>query len=253
MELNILKKIGLSDKEINVYLASLQMGPSPVRKIAAISQINRGTCYDVLKSLIKMGLVSYYNKDKHQYFVAEDPNELEGLLAKKHNELNEAKQNLAHIIPQLKSFATKQDRPVVKYFEGSAGVKKVLQDVLNCMAAIPETGDQDKEYYVFSSQTIRPYLYKIFPDYTEQRIKNGIKVKVIALGAGGEAVPALAERRWLFKEGQSAIYLLMYAGKVSYISVDSTKSPLAVIIEDSGIYKTQKMLFENLWEKIPKS
>ena len=70
---SILKKIGLNDKEIRVYLTCLKLGPSSVRKIADNSEVNRGTAYDILRSLISLGLVTYYHQDKHQYFIAEDP------------------------------------------------------------------------------------------------------------------------------------------------------------------------------------
>ena len=64
----ILGKYGLSDKEVKVYLALLELGPSPVRKVAGKAGVNRGTTYDILKSLRDQGLAGYYHKDKHQYF-----------------------------------------------------------------------------------------------------------------------------------------------------------------------------------------
>ena len=69
----ILKQLGFSEKEIKVYLTLLKSGPSSVRTLAQVSGINRGTTYDILKSLIAQGLVSYYNKAAHQYFTAESP------------------------------------------------------------------------------------------------------------------------------------------------------------------------------------
>ena len=72
----ILQKLGLNDKEIKIYLTILKLGPSPVRAIAQTADINRGTTYDILKHLRDLGLVSYYHKDKHQYFIAEDPQKI---------------------------------------------------------------------------------------------------------------------------------------------------------------------------------
>jgi sugar-specific transcriptional regulator TrmB len=72
----ILKNFGLSEKEIAVYLALVELGPSSVREISAKSKVNRGTSYDILKSLIALGIVSYYNKESKQYFMAEAPEKL---------------------------------------------------------------------------------------------------------------------------------------------------------------------------------
>ncbi len=43
-----------------------------------------------------------------------------------------------------------------------------------------------KEYYVYSSADIRKYLYQDFPNFTEERKKRNIHVKIIALGEGGK-------------------------------------------------------------------
>jgi len=65
----ILRQFGLREKEIKIYLSLLKLGTSSVRKVSSESRINRGTSYDVLKDLIKIGLVSYHEKKSHQYFI----------------------------------------------------------------------------------------------------------------------------------------------------------------------------------------
>jgi len=37
---------------------------------------------------------------------------------------------------------------------------------------------------------------------------------------------------------------------MAMISVDSNNNPIGVIIEDFNIYKTQKMIFEFIWDKL---
>jgi len=34
------------------------------------------------------------------------------------------------------------------------------------------------------------------------------------------------------------------------ISVDLTKQPVGVIVEDQGLYQTQKMVFQKLWDTL---
>jgi len=53
-----LKHIGLSNNEAKVYLAMLELGPSPVLDIAAKAAINRPTTYVQIELLKKKGLVS---------------------------------------------------------------------------------------------------------------------------------------------------------------------------------------------------
>lgn len=240
-----LKKIGLSDKEIKIYLASLKLGPSPVRKIGLEAGINRGTAYDILKALIDLGLISYYHQDKKQYFIAENPARLNDVLEKKQQQLEKIKDDVTEIIPQLKSIYDGADtKPVVKFYDGKNGIKVILDDVINiCQKS------NDKQYYAYPSSTIKSFLYEVYPNFSADRIKARIKVKVISIGPGGET-RGLDERKWLTKKESAPTYTLIYPGKVAMISIDSNQNPIGVIIEDFNIYKTQKMIFEVIWEKL---
>ncbi|OGY48372.1 MAG: hypothetical protein A3J65_01495 [Candidatus Buchananbacteria bacterium RIFCSPHIGHO2_02_FULL_45_11b] len=242
---NILQKIGLSDKEIKVYLTCVKLGPAPVRKIAEQAGVNRGTAYDILKALIDLGLASYYHQDKHQYFMAEDPDRLTGVLEKKQAELENVKNEIEEIIPQLKSiYDNAGAKPIVKFYDGQAGVKVILQDVISTMAK-----SEKKEYRAYSSSTIKTLLYQAFPDFSESRIRAGIKVKVISIGPGGQT-QGLDERKWLTQKESAPTYTLIYAGKVAMISVDNNNNPLGVMIEDNNIYQTQRIVFEFIWDKL---
>ncbi|OGY45532.1 MAG: hypothetical protein A2729_01965 [Candidatus Buchananbacteria bacterium RIFCSPHIGHO2_01_FULL_39_14] len=242
---NILQKIGLSDKEIKVYLACLKLGPSPVRKVAQVAEINRGTTYDILRALIKLGLVSYLHQDKHQYFIAEDPAKLKDALEQKQEQLEKTKTEIDQIIPQLKSiYNLAGEKPVAKFYDGEAGVKTILQDVLS---ACGKSGE--KQYHVYSSATIKKYLYRVYSNFSKDRISAGIKVKVISIGPGGQTV-GLDERKWLSQETGAPTYTIIYAGKIAMIAVDSENHPIGILIEDKNIFQTQKMIFEFIWSKL---
>ena len=242
---NILKKIGLSEKEIKVYLASLKLGPAPARKIAQVAEINRGTTYDILKSLIELGLVSYLHQDKHQNFIAEDPAKLKDALEKKQQDLEKTKIEIDQVIPQLKSiYNLSGEKPVAKFYEGDAGVKTILQDVLATAGK-----SQTKEYYVYSSATVKKYLYQVYPNFSKDRVAGGVKVKVISIGPGGQTV-GLDERKWLSQEAGAPTYTLIYGGKIAMIAVNSDNRPIGILIEDKNIFQTQKMIFEFTWSKL---
>ena len=242
---NTLQKIGLSEKEIKVYLACLKLGPKPVRYIAKAAAVNRGTAYDILKSLIKLGLISYYHQDKHQYFIAEDPSKLIDALEQKKEQLEKVKDEVAEIIPELKSlYDNAGEKPVAKFYDGDAGIKTILQDVIATCQKIAE-----KEYRVYSSSAVKKYLYEVYPNYSKDRVKAQIKVKVISIGPGGETV-GLDERKWLSKSETSPTYTLIYGGKVAMISVDSASKPIGVVVEDKNIFQTQKMIFDFIWKKL---
>lgn len=244
----ILKNFGLNEKEIAVYLALIELGPSPVRLLSAKSGVNRGTTYDILKSLISLGLVSYYNKQSHQYFAAEQPEKLLSAVKDKEQRLLELKDNIRQSLPQLKFLFERQGgKPAVKLYEGLRGVKTILEDVLESVGR-----EKVKLYYVYSSASLRKDVYEAMPKFSDLRKAKKISVKTIALGQGGQLV-GLDERKWLKggrEGGLKATYEIIYAGKVAHISLDDAENPVGVVIQNQEIYETQKVIFESLWEKL---
>lgn len=241
----LLKSLGYSDKEIAVYLTVLSTGPAPVRKIATAAEVNRGTTYDILRSLLEQGLISYYHQEKKQYFVAENPDRLLAVIDTKTENLQQAKKEVSDALPELSSlFAQAGEKPVVKYYEGLVGVRRILEDVLETVGHLSE-----KKYIVYSSTTIRDVLYKAYPEYTKHRIAEKISVRAIAIGSGGEEAP-LSSRRWLTKEEGAPTYMIVYGGKTAFISVSKAGEPRGVILEDHATSETQTLLFEQLWKRL---
>lgn len=246
MDINvILNKLGFSEKEISVYLSLLHLGPSSVRAIAQQSEVNRGTTYDILKMLIEKGIVSYYHKDKHQYFLAEDPGRLNNLILEDVKKLNDSQLELENIMPELKSIYNRpEEKPVVKYYEGSQGIKIILEDVLLTMSKV-----KDRKYYVYSSSDVRKHIYKDFPNFAKERVKNKIKCQVVAIGSGGE-LWGMDERKWISKSEGSPTYMIIYSGKLAMISLNKENKPIGLIISDHGIFQTNKMIFKHIWETL---
>lgn len=241
-----LLKLGLNEKEVTIYLTLLSHGPSSVRKLAGISGVNRGTTYDALRSLKERGLICFYNEDSKQCFVAEDPSRLHELMVQREAEMTRAKQAIDELIPELRSLHDRgANRPVARYYEGPQGVRTILLDVLDSMEK-----EEEKAYYVYSSSAVRDAgLYELFPDYTSERIRRGIHVKTIALGPGGTTA-GLDERRWIKADKAAPTYILIYGGKCAFISLNTSGMLVGVVIENAGIFKTQKLLFEALWRTL---
>lgn len=245
----ILKNFGLSEKEIAVYLSLVDLGASSVREISAKSKVNRGTTYDILKSLISLGIVSYYNKESKQYFIAEEPEKLLSAIDQKKEDLEEVRQNIERTLPLIKTLFEKQGgKPVVKYYEGGKGVRQILEDVLAEVSATKE-----KSYYLYSSATLedRKSIYEAMPDFSKKRIAKKINVKIISLGESGK-LAGLDDRKQMptGKQGIKATHEIIYAGKVAHISIDRNENPVGVVIQNEEIYNMQKMIFEFSWSKL---
>jgi sugar-specific transcriptional regulator TrmB len=241
MDINFLKKLGFSDKEAKVYLALLYLGPSPVRKLAQQSELNRGTTYDALKWLQEQGLVNFYNKESKQYFVAENPDTLHELVRHQELEVKDVKRQLEGVVPELQALYNKGgERPVARYFEASE-LNTILDDVLSTCEF-----SEEKLYRVYSVEGLREQLYKDFSTFSDVRIAKGIAVKAIAIGEGG-TLRGLDERKWLKGNAKTPTYIFIYPGKTAYISFNAHKEPVGVVIENAGVYETQKLVFDSFW------
>jgi len=242
---HILSQLGFNDKEIRVYLTLLTGGPSSVRKLAKDTDTNRGTVYESLKNLQRMGLAGVYQKHKKQFFLAEDPEKLLDVVEHKERAVCSLKRGVGEILPELKSLHVHGGmKPVVKYYEGAKGVQIILHDVLRTMSE-----SSDKTYRAYSSAALRDYLYKEFPHFTKERIARRLSVKVIAVGAGGEDQP-LSERRWLSATEGSPTYSIIYGPKVAFISRDANEALIGVLVEDERIAATERLVFDHVWQTL---
>ena len=72
-----LQKLGLSQKEASVYIATLELGEaSPVSTIAKKAEVNRTTTYDILETLVQKGIVITSTHKKYKFYRAQPPEKL---------------------------------------------------------------------------------------------------------------------------------------------------------------------------------
>jgi len=241
----LLIQLGLSEAEAITYLALLELEAVSIRKVAESTGINRGTTYEIIKKLVGIGLVSMRHSGQREYYSAESPEKIFNLLQDKRKELWQTQELAKEVIPGLLAQkARPQGRPLVRYYEDDEGIVTILKDVLHTCAKL-----DIPEYCAYSSKSLRQYMYRKFPQYTQRRIDEGINVRVIAVGEGGEKVDA-SERKWLDEPNTKAIssYVLIYGNKVANISISNDFTPYGVVIEDEGVASMQRLLFNQLWK-----
>ena len=244
---SLLQSLDISTNEAQTYVALLHIESVSIRKIATYTGINRGTTYEALKKLMGMGLVSVKRQGKRERYTAESPERIYDIIRDKRRDLLNASDAAKKIVPNLLAQkAQSGGRPLVRYYEGDEGVAIILKDVLSTCALL-----EDPSYYAYSSSPVRQFLYRKYPQFTERRIASDIRVKVIAVGEGGE-IAEKSERKWLSNPpgGDISSYTIIYGNKQAVISITGDGTPYGVVVEDAGAAVMQRLLFEQLWRTL---
>lgn len=235
--IEILKTIGLSEKESSVYLALLELGTATVHPIANKAGIKRPTTYLILDDLKKKGLVSFVPRAKKALYTAESPEKILG-------DLNKKQELVKRFMPNMMAlYNAKIDKPQVLLFEGKDAVRGVYDKILN-----------GKEVAWFS--TIKDIL-EIYPDFpkklNEQAVLGKIKVRELLTKSKADFDYAKSTthgpnfiHKFAPSEGEFITDNCLYDGNVVFFSFKPTIS--AIQIKSEGIYKSLKSLYEFAWQ-----
>lgn len=237
--------IGLSGRDKRVYEALLASPVSSIRSLADFTGINRGSVYESIKDLRAQGLVNHIEVGKQVRYSAEYPEILHELIRERREALKDLHANVDSYMSRL---ALERHNPTTfhfaSFYEGDEGLANILRSVLaTCKKQKAE------EYMAISSPKVSTYMYSNFPHFTRERIKQGIRVRVLRQGAAVRELADLAESRYLDSSEDNQCYTLIYCNKVAFITIEPYNHTRGVIIEHAGLAKTQAALFEAAWEE----
>jgi len=131
-----LKKLGLREKEVKVYLAGLELGPNSIKNIAEKVKIPRPTVYEIIKKLEEKGLFVETKRGKKRLFVAQSPSQILRFLRIKKREIEEKEREFARIVSILEAKYSRE-KEGIRIFEGKEGKKAILEMLsLSCVSEI---------------------------------------------------------------------------------------------------------------------
>ncbi|KKS58247.1 MAG: Transcriptional regulator, TrmB [Parcubacteria group bacterium GW2011_GWA2_42_35] len=224
-----LRKLGLSQKEIAVYLAGLELGYNSAQNIAKKAGLSRTTAYQIIKDLEKKGLMAE-SKEKGQisprlagrgktYYNAESPDKLLGILRLEKRALEEKEREFVRIISALKSKYYLNKKSEIRTYEGQAGLKFLTDDFSQTQA---------KEILIIGDSPVFLKLFKSRCREIKKRLRQ-TEIKEIAPPADGQ------------KFSKKIPGLLILYDKIIYFP--SAKKPLALLIENQPLLELFKLMF----------
>jgi len=130
-----LRKLGLREKEVRIYLAGLELGPSSVQNIAQKASLTRPTTYEILKKLKEKGLFVEAKQKEKRVFVAQSSERILGILRIQKREIEEKEREFIRIIAALEAKYPKE-KEGIKIYRGREGLK-ALEEILS-FSSTPE-------------------------------------------------------------------------------------------------------------------
>ncbi len=236
-----LEKFGLTEKESKVYLASLELGDATASDIAIKGNLPRTLVYDILERLIKKGLISYSKKDNKKYFLAVQPKEFLSIIREKETAISSIMNELETI---YKKEGTK--RPKVEIYEGTEGMKTMMNDILNSNV---------KEFLAYGSSRSS---YEIIPAFMDEWHKKRVKQKLVMKIIYNNTKQARKKVKNIKSSLKLTIYKFMpielesptatviYNDKV--VLQSWTKEPFSVVIKSKEMAENQRNYFDEMWK-----
>lgn len=133
MYIESLMQIGFTEKEAQVYLMLLRIGPAPASLLAKRVGMKRVTAYSVLESLSERGVVSFEEMKNGRRYVPHDPECLLYGIEKQHSEVQfrmEVAKNCITKLQNVESSAFNSSRKTILHY-GKKAVQKLLEEKLH--------------------------------------------------------------------------------------------------------------------------
>ncbi len=229
---NVLKKIGLTQTETNVYLALIKLGESKVTSISKEAQINRTYTYDALKKLLEKGLISYVIEANKKWFKPINPERLIEFVKEKEDDVKS-------ILPKLKTlYKLPKSKHNVRLFYGYKGIKSVFQEMVR----------EGKVNYVMDSEgQFADRMPWYAPHFVKQAERKKMLIKhLVRKGRTVKQPSKTTQIRFIPKKAKSEGVINIFGDKVAIIIW--SEKPEAVMIENKAVADSFKDYFKLLWK-----
>ncbi|MDD3647968.1 MAG: helix-turn-helix domain-containing protein, partial [Candidatus Dojkabacteria bacterium] len=245
-----LENLDLTHNEIEVYTFLLRNGKTSGANLVALTNIDKGSVYRSLKSLIKKGIISSTGKTRNQIFIPRDPTILTDILKEKKIELARAQKDLNLFINDIDKYAKENYKTEhIQVFEGHSGYKLWIEqrlkrnvDLIREIAPLRHIRIHFKDYYKFMG------------GYIERRVKKGIKLNVLIdnsedfdhIDRTNEEF--LKEARRLDAKLNLHSVFTTFGAKTGFFSNKDNKF-IGITIEDKFITNMLSSMYDFLWNQ----
>jgi len=239
-----LEALGLSENEVKVYLASLELGSATAQELAGKAAVVRPTAYVAIGGLTKRGLMSSFTKGKKKYFTAEKPAKLLKLVQEEKKKLTDREEKLKRVMPELEALISlSADKPEVKYYEGLEGLDSMRAVLYESKIKTVDVVGETK-----TARSVIPEDSRLLHSAKLEKLKIGGRYIVLSNENDFE-LPPLGKNGWEYKlyknENVFGAEIAIFGPYISFISYQD--KPYGFMLKSENIAKTARLMFEAMW------
>ena len=241
MDKSIIKNLGLTDYEVEIFLTLIKSGPLSVYEISKKTGLYRQACYDALNRLQEKGIVSFVLKNGKKIFRAIDPNKISELL-------DEKKRQFDSLLPELlKMQILGKDDISVEIFKGKNIIKIALKDIINIL--------KDKGGEVLCTAIDESFAESTdkltIEQYERDLINFNIRERIITRkGMKTFFTRGKTKYKYIDKKYFNPNPIITYGNKVQMIMWGNPN--YLIIITNKNISNSFKKQFKLMWESVKK-
>ncbi|MBI2644561.1 hypothetical protein HYW94_00040 [Candidatus Uhrbacteria bacterium] len=232
----VLEELNYNKKEIDIYLASLELGIGSAKDIANRAGVRRTTFYDLIGNIVAQGLLRQISKGKRRYFTAISPDDFFSYQKEKITRLEA-------ILPEMRSiYHTKGFKPRIFFYEGDA-LEKIYEDLTKYEKETIDIFSSPRFFFGSHERNAREIIEKRISKRSKVRLITEITSETMKLKQSDPET--LRETRLLPQNlYHSNIEIGMYANKIYVVDF---KESFGFIIESIEMTNTLRMIFSMIW------
>ena len=246
MDMTKLTNIGLTNGEVKIYEALLEIGETTRTELAKKSGISPSKIYDVANRLLEKGIISSVTKNGVIHFSPANPERLRDFLEQKERELDNERKVVEQLLPRLLlKYNTAKEATDVEVFHGWEGMTTVYDDIVGAL------GKGDYNYVFGASSGVDEAQADIFfNQYYQKKERKGYATRIIF----NENVRHNAARIQPFKQSPNEARFLhqdtfteihLYKDIVLFVML--LKKPIVIRVHSQEAADSCKKFFDTLW------
>lgn len=247
MDISSLREAGLTEGEIKVYLALLEIGSSTTGPIVEKSGIARSIIYQILEKLIQKGLVSVITKEKTKYFQSAEPRKILEYIDEREAKFIENKKIVEKLLPELILKQKMAPKSQTNMYFGYKGIRTAHEHLYQKLK-------KGEEYYYLGVPAFQPKEQHLYwkRDHL-RRIKARIKCRLL-FNMGTD--PKTLANRNSYKGAQARYMPIEIKTPATFMTYKDTtviilQAPHAIAVEiiDQDITDSFQAYFDEFWKR----